>query len=325
MNEKIDFSVIIPFYNAECYLEDCLQSMVCQANENFNFEVLLIDDGSADNSTVIAERYCGHYPYMHLYKKEQGGVSSARNYGMKIARGKYFTFVDSDDYVVSNIYYSVFKILENNPIDGFYFGFTSNLEKLESFDEKFYYVKRRNSVKSAVWRMVYKKEIVDNNNLTFHEDIKYSEDFLFNYKYILCSQIGIAGTAERLYFYRIHDNNATQMQNFTDEKISSYVASYEAVLSEIFNVSPNKKDELYLQVINQSMSSYLWTVFKFNLDSTGAISYLNSIGLDLKVIDRCIYEGDGWKYKFKSYLQYLFRYKVFFVMCCKAKKILSRS
>ena len=90
-------SVIIPVYNTESYIGVCLESLVKQTYTNF--EVLMIDDGSTDNSGRICQEYTESDSRFHYYRKENGGVSSARNLGIEYSRGDYLTFVDSDDWV----------------------------------------------------------------------------------------------------------------------------------------------------------------------------------------------------------------------------------
>ena len=90
-------SVIIPVYNTESYIGLCLESLVKQTYTNF--EVLMIDDGSTDNSGRICQEYIESDSRFHYYRKENGGVSSARNLGIEYSRGDYLTFVDSDDWV----------------------------------------------------------------------------------------------------------------------------------------------------------------------------------------------------------------------------------
>lgn len=103
-------SIIIPVYNMEKYLGNCLDSVINQSYSNI--EVLLIDDGSTDNSSKICKEYCNIDDRIKYYKKKNGGLSSARNYGMKKVTGEYFGFVDSDDI----IHKDMFKILYDNII-----------------------------------------------------------------------------------------------------------------------------------------------------------------------------------------------------------------
>ena len=100
MNKLI--SIIIPVYNVEKYLEDCLNSVVNQTYKNL--EIILIDDGSTDNSGKICDLYAKKDNRIVVIHKENAGVSSARNVGLKIAKGLYIGFVDPDDYIAEDMY-----------------------------------------------------------------------------------------------------------------------------------------------------------------------------------------------------------------------------
>ena len=90
-------SVIIPVYNTLEYLPKCLDSLVNQTLDDI--ELIIVNDGSPDDSHKLIKEYCEKYPNIKYYKKKNGGLSSARNYGIKKAVGEYIGFVDSDDYV----------------------------------------------------------------------------------------------------------------------------------------------------------------------------------------------------------------------------------
>lgn len=99
-NPKI--SIIVPVYNAERYLHRCIESILAQTFKDF--ELLLIDDGSKDNSGYICNEYAGKDERVKVWHKENGGVSSARNVGLDNVKGEWVTFVDSDDYISSNYF-----------------------------------------------------------------------------------------------------------------------------------------------------------------------------------------------------------------------------
>ena len=90
-------SIIVPIYNAEQYLHRCIDSILAQSY--IDFELLLIDDGSPDNCGAICDEYANQDSRVHVFHKENEGVSSARNLGMAHAQGDWITFIDADDYV----------------------------------------------------------------------------------------------------------------------------------------------------------------------------------------------------------------------------------
>lgn len=108
-------SVIVPIYNVEKYLSKCIDSIISQTYTNL--EIILVDDGSTDDSKTIAEKYLEKDKRIKLYHKENGGLSDARNYGIKEMTGKYVTFVDSDDYIETDIIEKMYNSLKTNNAD----------------------------------------------------------------------------------------------------------------------------------------------------------------------------------------------------------------
>lgn len=108
-------SVIIPVYNVEKYLNKCVDSVVAQTYQNL--QIILVDDGSTDGSSKICDAYAEADSRITVVHKQNGGLSSARNEGMKIADGDYVTFLDSDDYVSPTAYEELYKLIENSTSD----------------------------------------------------------------------------------------------------------------------------------------------------------------------------------------------------------------
>lgn len=108
----MDISVIIPIYNVEEYLEECLESLLRQGS--VNLEALMIDDGSTDGSGVIAKRYAQKYDNFHYHCIVNGGQGRARNYAVPFASGKYIIFLDSDDVIADGMYEKMFRLAEKN-------------------------------------------------------------------------------------------------------------------------------------------------------------------------------------------------------------------
>lgn len=111
MNE-IFFSLIVPVYNVSAYLKDCLESLSSQ--EGGGFEVLLVNDGSTDESEAICLEYAEKAPFFRYYSKENGGLSSARNFGIEKARGEYLLFIDSDDFLPEREFLAQTSVLLKN-------------------------------------------------------------------------------------------------------------------------------------------------------------------------------------------------------------------
>ena len=101
MKECVKFSIVVPVYNVESYLQECVDSLLKQTYKNY--EIILVDDGSKDQSGVLCDEYSKRDDRVITFHKENGGLSDARNYGIKRATGEYLCFVDSDDYVSTHM------------------------------------------------------------------------------------------------------------------------------------------------------------------------------------------------------------------------------
>ena len=109
-------SVIVPVYNVEGYLEKCLESLVRQSLKDI--EIIVVNDGATDNSLKIAKKYEEKYSnILKVYSKRNGGLSDARNFGLKYAKGKYVAFVDSDDYVKNDMFLKLYNFAVKNDLD----------------------------------------------------------------------------------------------------------------------------------------------------------------------------------------------------------------
>ena len=138
MNDLV--SIIVPIYNVENYLERCLQALKNQTYKNL--DIILVNDGSKDNSEAIAKKYLDDERF-HLYSKDNGGLSDARNYGMKYAKGKYICFIDSDDYIeLDYIEVLLTNMVEKNAdisICNFYYQYNDKLDRRDERNGIFTY------------------------------------------------------------------------------------------------------------------------------------------------------------------------------------------
>lgn len=176
-------SIIIPVYNSEKYLEECLDSI--KINNNNDIEVILIDDGSTDNSSKIYNKYEKHTNFC-VIKQINSGVSHARNKGIEVANGEWIMFVDSDDFLENNWYKKIEDELKND--DSIMIRFSSKFshQNFDIFDA----LKACIAVKSPLsgcsimspCSIIIKKDFLHENNIRFSEDIFYGEDMLFNFE-----------------------------------------------------------------------------------------------------------------------------------------------
>ncbi len=129
-------SIIIPVYNVENFLPICLESLLSQDIEISDHEILIINDGSKDNSLSVANAYSDKHKHIKVYTKENNGVGSARNKGIEIAKGKFIYFIDPDDYLISNTLNELVDSIELNNLDILTFSSTQVLKSQLNEDRK---------------------------------------------------------------------------------------------------------------------------------------------------------------------------------------------
>lgn len=200
--EQPDISVIVPVYKTAQYLPKCIDSILLQTAEDF--ELLLIDDGSPDESGCICDEYAARDPRVKAVHKENGGVSSARNLGIEMAKGRYIVFIDSDDYVDENYLRDLLAAAEAASGDGKRVLVVSdyqpfNAQGLEErhFPEAFSSDLIPGGITAEQFRMLvfdfrlfppycklYRTDIIHDHQLRFDTVLKSAEDFDFNFRYL---------------------------------------------------------------------------------------------------------------------------------------------
>ena len=209
----VKVSVIVPIYNAEEYLEKCLNSLVNQTLKDI--EIILINDGSTDGSKEIINKYKEKYDNIILVDKKNEGIGKARNDGIKKASGEYITFVDSDDYIKENMfedYYEYSKKYNLDMVSGLYYKVKNGKETLVKLPKyKIGNVKTSPNIMIAteygLGAKFFKKSMIIDNNIFFEENKKY-EDMPFVSKCLLKSKL-VGQTPEAYYYSLMHKNSQT--------------------------------------------------------------------------------------------------------------------
>lgn len=217
MKELLKISIIIPIYKVEQFLMECLESIINQTYRNL--EIILVDDGSIDNSGKICDKYATCDSRIKVIHKKNGGVSSARNAGLDIAKGDYICFIDSDDWIEVNALEScISHLLENGSelcffnYDQVYEGGKRILKEVIPGDQEFFddldnldtLYKYMNW--TASWNFLFKTSLV--GNLRFNEELWIGEDTVFKFQlYKKISSFSYLKTV--LYHYRIRLNSCT--------------------------------------------------------------------------------------------------------------------
>ena len=190
---KVLLSFILPVYNVEAYLRECVESILQQITDQC--EIILVNDGSTDTSGEICQGYADACPLISLVEKENGGLSSARNAGLAVARGEYITFVDSDDKIFPNTVAAILKWIESEGADLCFLqsvklysdGSQVNMGEeiareqlhLRKCEDAVRYLASRPKYPGSAWGKLYRREFLLNNDLHFPYDCRYSEDLGF--------------------------------------------------------------------------------------------------------------------------------------------------
>lgn len=247
MNNEL-ISIIVPIYNTEKYLHECLDSILNQSYTNF--EVLLINDGSTDSSGTICQEYVERDSRFRYFEKDNGGVASARNLGLERSEGTYITFIDSDDWVEFNYLEVLYTALKENDTDvaistykrfaqdGVFYlrsyskendeflnigkrnrnSFLEILPKLGELDHSFYSISSK----------LIKREII--GNLLFDEQVSYAEDLNFFFRLYLGVE-SVVYVRDYTYIYRTHD--ASTSQNFNELKALHELEIFKRMFQQI--------------------------------------------------------------------------------------------
>lgn len=237
-------SVIIPTYNVEDYVDECINSLIHQTMKEF--EIIVVDDGSTDNTCFIFDKYKKYIPNLNIYKlPHSGSPGGSRNFGVNKARGQYIFFLDPDDtlpYDALQIMYESIQKSGSDIVIGNSCQFNSkNKWTLKDISEKVFYNERITTFEEepylfsnfSAWNKLYNIDFIRNNKIKFTENIRYGEDKEFVLKaYYLAEKIHVI--PDTIYYYRRRDNtsNVSATQSYEIEIFKQNVETIE-ICSEI--------------------------------------------------------------------------------------------
>lgn len=272
-NEEIKISIIVPIYNAEKYIERNLESLINQSLKEV--EIILINDGSTDNSLEICNRYAALDKRITIIDKVNEGVSIARNKGLEVAKGEYIGFVDADDYIESEMYEKMYNRVVCSQSDMCvcnYFINTQNTIVRISNNLDTILIKDREIKENFIKPMIapkdigetegilgfrgpvmylYKRSVIKENKIKFDKNLVIGEDFLFNLIYInKINKIAV----ERNYYYHYCINNDSAITRYRENwwEIHRYL-----ILKIEECLKSNKLDEKFRKRLNVMKINYL--------------------------------------------------------------------
>ncbi len=221
-------SVIVPVYRAELSIARCIESIQAQTYENL--QIILIDDGSPDNSGTICDDYAKDDARIVVLHTENAGVSSARNCGLSHAEGGYVAFVDSDDYITSTFIDDAYAQMKERRVDLYLAGLTMEINEAERH------------VRSEVYQAkqkTYSTDIIVDNRLRFDPDLSLGEDMLFNFDYY--QHASNAYFSNNVFYHYIRGNEESLFSRYSPSLYEDTVKIYDRMRMLMMNFNCSKE------------------------------------------------------------------------------------
>lgn len=258
MNKK-SVSIIVPVYNVERYLKRCLDSLISQTLQNI--EIIVVNDGSPDNSQEIIDAYISQYDCIKAYVKENGGQSDARNYGLARATGEYIAFVDSDDYVDKNMYEVMYRKAKESNYDVVVCDFEEIYESyvrccssrvLNDLQDRKQVKAQMCDMYPAPWNKIYKRELIM-KGMEFKKGV-WAEDVEWMYR--LLPYVETIGVIKEAFYKYVQREGSVSRSN--DLRIFDYIYNWNGVVD--FYKENDLYNEYYYE-LEYSYVRYLYATF----------------------------------------------------------------
>ena len=334
-------SVIIPVYNAEKYLNECIEALLNQKFKDCEF--IFINDGSTDNSINIIKDYINKASRIKLLNQKNKGVSEARNVGILNSSGKYITFVDADDCIDKYIYKKAYEVLSKNDWDVLIYNIEQEMDgykniinydfpSQKTFEEE--YIKEhimpifiREDKLNSVCNKVYKKSFISSHSIKFPKEIALGEDCIFNIN--VFNQISKCGYLNYTgYYYREAKNSATRNIHFESD-IKRALDIYKLDYNKIYNIKMEKdklKELKSIRLIN-TIKAYIYIIFKNNYNRKTTKNYIKKILYNdniqqaLKVYKQNVRINS----RYEKVMIYSIERKLYFLLCMICKYSIKRN
>lgn len=271
---NVMLSIIVPVYNVEQYIGKCIESIVNQTYKNL--EIILVDDGSTDNSGKICDEWARKDKRIKVYHKENGGVSEARNLGIKKSTGEYITFVDSDDDINTDFVDIVIKNIKKEKYDYIAYNVqkynentryieyknmlnTSKLSKTEYIDSIISIYYSKNKLKGiygpsrCIGGKVFRRKIIEDNKIFFDKEIYIMEDGIFILEF-LSHASSILLNNKAIYNYRQIATSTSFRYN------NDQLEQYNLILKKFKEYKKNKND-IYNKLCLELLSTYIYRLY----------------------------------------------------------------
>lgn len=255
--KSIKLTIAVAIYNVENYLEKCLESLLNQTKKN-GYEILLINDGSKDNSLTICENYLKKGLKAEIITKENEGLISVRNLSIQLARGEYILFLDGDDFIEENTIEIIMNEITENDllVFGFYWINNNFYTKDKRFIENKVYCSKEkikdlvymDKINTSVWNKIFRVSILRENNIKFLNFYK-CEDIMFNIEYLKkCHRVKIIKNV--LYNYIFRDDSLSNIKDIY--YYINYLNLYSVLLSQ-----ENEKNQIFWKYF---LTNYIYLI-----------------------------------------------------------------
>lgn len=278
----VSISVIVPVYNGEAYISECLEMII---NQTFkNFEVIVVNDGSTDNTRKICEKYLKDDSRIKLINNKKSGTWHSRNIAIESAVGKYIIFLDCDDYYSDKLLEVMYNHIENYKCDlvisGCEFLYVKNgvikerekiVPKVQMFESNQMFLNnytnlKKQSIAETLWNKIYKAQIIKDNNIKF-KNFRRGEDVIFNldyYKYVNKCKI----TDDILYGYIIDKDNPWWIK-YSENLYEVVLNEYKAIIERIskWNLTYNYNEYEATLFMKGILGYFRWVFYSKNIFS----------------------------------------------------------
>lgn len=304
----MDFSFIVTVYNMEKYVADCLDSIINQTTTDYDYEVVVVNDGSKDSSLSIIREYENKYPNVIVVDQSNGGLSNARNNGLKVATGRWVWFIDSDDMVERNSLSIIRKFEKEHDAEAIIFSVEnfSDEERYIAFDRKNIkgdiYTGRdmieSNDLTCQVPFTIYKRAYLVENNFQMVEGI-YHEDLEFSPRtYYGLQSVGVI--KDIMYYRRITPNSITHAVNFKKNFDLLIVLNSLALFSEKI---PSPDKPYFYNILGRALNNTLYNCAE--MDKETKKKFRETLRENIGNIKR-LKEAASIKYKIQGYIYCMF-------------------
>lgn len=275
-------SFIVPIYNSEQHLDNCINSILNQSSKDF--ELLLINDGSTDTSNEICDEFAQKDNRIRVFHKENGGVSSARNLGLRNAKGKWVLFVDSDDEIKQNYLEALIQDSKGQDLVIHSTFLTHPISKEKKVMSSFPIAQSLSPAKlfknfmvtsnGYPFNKIFNNNIIQKHQISFDENISFAEDALFLLDYLLfCKSIFVSNSSNYIYY---ETEGSLRSKRYPVEQEFYLLEKAKIKLSLIFEENQIKKDHLFYKEMQYFLFRVLRSIFDLS-KKTERIKYLRQI------------------------------------------------